>query len=200
MLLLPFSVVARFGGLWLFWVLLGELTLFLFWERTCGLAPGPIRGGSLFLTLAALNAGLSLGWEALRRRGVPWLQGRLAPRLLAGIALFVSAGVLDVFLADASFGRARPPLSVAWLVFLVVYGPVLLFYRAIARDLLVLALFGLTTASVITALFAILLLDVLDLEVFGVFLLGLSVLGQSVLGQMALLAAWLRHEQRRGNG
>jgi uncharacterized membrane protein len=142
--ILPWALVARFPALWIFWLLLANVALSLYYA-TLGFWGMLFAPEKLAWLLFGLNTVALAVWEALARSGVEWLRERWAVRLLAiasgGIVTVLA--VMDVAKESSHWGA---PAWLAWM------GAAYLFYRRFARDLFVLA-GGVLSAVVVIATF-----------------------------------------------
>ena len=94
-LILPWVVLGRFAPLWLFWLVLLNLAVYLYFSTFGGLLAMTL-GPDRFLWLAfAINTSALVIWEIAAYRGARWLKGRFGPRLL-GIGSGVPMTVLAV--------------------------------------------------------------------------------------------------------
>ena len=203
-LVLGWAVIGRQAGLWLLLAVLANLALALYWGQVLhppgawiedlAHAFGPASWIGYLLSdfrLAQLVFGLNgvmlAVWEFGVRRGVAWMRGRWFPRL---IALFALAAITDaaLLLIFTSEFRAADRLQVvAPVLFAAFVAAALWYYRAVERDLFILAAGLLAVIVVATALAARFLTG--DFDAF----LALSVL---VVAQTAGAAAWLRQVAR----
>ena len=203
-LVLGWAVIGRQAGLWLLLAVLANLALALYWGQVLhppgawiedlAHAFGPASWIGYLLSdfrLAQLVFGLNgvmlAVWEFGVRRGVAWMRGRWFPRL---IALFALAAITDAALLPIFTGefRAADRLQVvAPVLFAAFVAAALWYYRAVERDLFILAAGLLAVIVVATALAARFLPG--DFDAF----LALSVL---VVAQTAGASAWLRQVAR----
>src|SRR5690554_3753838 len=146
LLMLPWTLVARFDVLWMVWLGLLNLALVLYW-RTWGSALDVLLDSdiSLLLGLFVLNSVALALWELGARRW-EWLKSAWAPRLLA-LASGVPVSMLTIALLD---GTASPLVLIypVWLA--VLYG----IYRHWRPDLFMLAGGCLSLIAVVTLFIA----------------------------------------------
>lgn len=179
-LMLPWTLVARFDVLWMVWLGLLNLALVLYW-RTWGSALDVLLDNdiTLLLGLFVLNsAGLVL-WELAARRW-HWLVSTWATRLLA-----LGSGVPVSLLMIALLDRSVAPLMLVypcWLAVLYVA------YRHWRPDLFMLAGGCLSLIAVVTLFVA---QELLWQAGAGSFLL----LAMLVLGAGAAAVFWLKRLQ-----
>lgn len=142
--ILPWVLLARFPALWIFWLLIANVALTLYFT-TVGFWGALFAPEKLLWLLFGLNTLALAIWEGLAATGIAWLRERWSLRILA----FASGGMataLAVFqIVDG--GRGITWGVPAWLVWLAVaYGA----YRHWIRDLFVLA-GGVLALTVVTA-------------------------------------------------
>lgn len=176
-LMLPWTLVARFDVLWMVWLGLLNLALVLYW-RTWGSTLDVLFDSdiSLLWGLFVLNGAALALWE-LGARHWHWLASAWAPRLLA-----LGSGIPLSMLMIALLDRAATPLMLVypgWLALLYVV------YRHWRADLFMLAGGCLSVIAVVTLFVA---RELLWQAGAGGFLL----LAVVVLGLGAAAVFWLR--------
>jgi len=159
-LILPWVLVGRQAALWLLFQVLLNLTLIMYWTQV--LHPpngwwqltqllGPlvwlgttVIDSGLASWLFALNAGALVLWEAASYRGVPYLQGRTCPRIVALMALHTVLAPTLVLIFAASAGPKLSLSIVSPLLFAAAFAMALWYYQFRKADLFMLtaALFG----------------------------------------------------------
>ena len=203
MVVLPLAIIGRQAGLWVLFQALLNLTVILYYTQVLN-APDDMRlfgplawlaftvlDSTLASYLFALNAAALVVWEIAASRDVPWMQGRLFPRLFAFLA-FGTVLVPTLVIVIAAGFEINPQLSLVSPLLLVLAIAVCLYYYQYRRmDLFMLTCCLFATILVITA-FAIRHL----LEGLGGFgaLLPIAVF---VIAQVAAAAWWLRGVARR---
>jgi uncharacterized membrane protein len=169
--ILPWALVARFPALWIFWLLLANVAVSLYFI-TLGFWGMLFAPEKLAWLLFGLNTAALAIWEGLALAGVEWLRERWAVRLLAvasGVAVTTLA-LFDIVRPDSQWGL---PAWLAWMVAAYVV------YRRLAKDLFVLA-GGVLSAVVVIAT---LLGKSMRLNDAGAFLfIGLVVIAISAAG------------------
>ena len=186
-LVLPWTIAARFAGLWVLVIALADAAIVLLANQALEVSGD--RGLGVFLAIGALHLAAVAGWEAQHRRPRPWLDEVWAPRVLLAtglVALAIPAGTLVL-----GFGE-QGPFGVAGLfAFGLVSAAVLSWYRLVRRDLLMLTAAAGTLLLFLTfALMRVVFKD-LHLEIAGFFLMAVVVLAQVVLAVI-----WLRATAR----
>lgn len=177
--LLPWVLVARFAPLWVLWLGIANLAAAFYYATFGGLFGLLFSPERLLWVLFAFNTLALVLWEALAARGVAWLAGRWAPRLIAaGSGGLVTAlaiwGIVDW--RDTS-GWGIP----VWLLWL---GAAYLVYRRWRRDVFVLAV---GVSSVIAVVISYLLWRMRLADAGAFLLVALVVIALSAGG-----ARWLR--------
>ena len=142
--ILPWALVARFPALWIFWLLIANMAVTLYFI-TFGLWGMLFAPEKLAWLLFGLNTVALAAWEGLARAGVDWLRERWAVRLLAigSGGLVTALAVFDIAKESSHWGA---PAWLAWMA------AAYFFYRHFARDLFVLA-GGVLSAVVVIATF-----------------------------------------------
>ena len=176
--ILPWTLLARFAPLWIVWLTLVNLAVSLYFQAfhgIFGIAFGPER--QLWLLLAIDTIAL-VAWELSALKGVGWLAGRWAPRLLAtaGGAFVTALALMSIF----EYQRSLLNLGI-WLAWVFC---AYLAYRRTVRDLYVLAGAALSII-VVTAAFIGKQLPMRDA---GEFLF----IGLLVIAMSAAAGWWLR--------
>jgi len=177
--ILPWVAIARFAGLWLFWLGLVNLAAILYHDTFGGLLGVLFGTERLLWALFALNTAALAVWELLAARGVAWLQPRWAPRVVAtasgGLATALAMWAVFDF---RSVGFPGALAYSAWIA------GAYAFYRQRVRDLFVLAGGVLSAIVVVTS---VLSKEVLEHGAGAFLVIGLAVIGMSAAG-----ALWLR--------
>jgi uncharacterized membrane protein len=179
-LVLPWVVVSRAPVLWLLLITLVNVTTVSYFETFRGLFGIVFAGEMLVWVLFILNGSALVVWEVAARRGLVWMQGRWAPRLLAtatGIA--ITSLALSAIVDRSGVELLRLLVYLAWL------GTMYAYYRRTMVDLFALAGGVLSVIVSVTAALARVLLEIDDGGAF--LLIGLVVIAMSAAG-----AWWLR--------
>jgi uncharacterized membrane protein len=169
--ILPWALVARFPALWIFWLLIANMAVTLYFV-TFGFWGMLFAPEKLAWLLFGLNTAALAIWEGLAFAGVEWLRERWAVRLLAVAsgAAITTLALYDIVRSDSQWGL---PAWLAWMVAAYVV------YRRLAKDLFVLA-GGVLSAVVVIAT---LLGKSMRLNDAGAFLfIGLVVIAISAAG------------------
>jgi uncharacterized membrane protein len=149
LLILPWVIVARFAPLWMFWWLLVNLAVLL-WFSVSPHVFGLLFGDAQAIwVLFAINGVALLAWEILSRHGVFWMTARWAPRLLA---LASGSCITLLALMDVT-GRPADALH-ALLVWTVAIALVVWLYRYRLRDVFMLAASALAVIVVVATFLA----------------------------------------------
>jgi len=177
--ILPWSLLARFPALWIFWLVLVNAAISLYFF-TIGFLWGMLFAPEKLLWLLfGVNTAALAAWEFLAARGVDWLRERWAIRILAT----ASGGVITALaLADVVDWRSSShwglPLWLAWIA--AAYAV----YRHRIKDVFVLA-GGALSVIVVAATFVG---KHMLMREAGTFLF----LGVLVIGMSAAAGFWLK--------
>lgn len=173
--ILPWTLLARFPVLWIFWLALLNITVSLY-GHTVGFFrdsfPSP---EALMWLLFGMNTLALVLWEWLAATVFQWLQERWAVRLIATVScgLITALATQQVIVHDSDAGYWAAPLWLAWTV------AAYFAYRRRIRDVYVLAL-GMLSAIVMVT---VIIVKSMNFDDAGMFLLiGLIVIGMSAAG------------------
>ena len=180
--ILPWTLLARFPALWIFWLALVNaavalyfLTFGLFW----GMLFAPEK---LAWLLFGLNTAALAVWEGLAAAGVAWLRERWSVRILATASGALITGLAFQDIVDwRGSSHWGAPLWCAWIA--VAY----IAYRHWVKDVYVLA-GGVLSAIVITTTLILKQLKMADsgaLLFIGMLVIGMSAAGGYWLKQVA---------------
>ena len=187
--------ISRFPPLWLIALLLINVTVVLFWTQVLDASNGwdLDRDDGLLLTIVALDASAWIGWELFARRGMPSVQGRWLPRVLATLCLgLLSANALRLILksGDPSVLDTLPALLlVAMLIGTVAY------FLTVQRDLYMLAAASGSAMVIFTTVFGRVLFSGNTSSGDAIVLVFL--LGAFVITEVGAAAWWLRRTHRQ---
>lgn len=183
--IVPWVLLGRFSALWLFWLVLLNLSAYLYY-RTFGGWFGILFDFEKVLWAAfAINTLALVIWESVAHMGVDWLRERWSPRVLA-----VASGSVITWLALWAIFDSRTAVAGTLLVYGLWLGAVYFYYRHKMIDLFVLAGGVLSAVIVICALLSELMLR--GRGEAGAFLfIGMVVLGLSSAGGI-----WLKNIAR----
>ncbi len=198
-LILPWGVIGRQAGVWLVWQVLLNLTVIMYYTQVLNPPDGwwqlaqllgplvwlgtTVTDSTLATYLFVLNTASLAAWEFGARRGTPWMQGTLFPRLVALAALLIVLIPTVIIILAAGLDEETglnviSPLSLMFAVAAALY-----YYRHRRRDLFILTCSLFALIMVATSLF----INAMPGE--GGALLILAVL---VIVQVAAAAWWLR--------
>jgi uncharacterized membrane protein len=178
--ILPWALCSRLPALWVFWLVLANLAVILYFQAFQGLFGilfGPER--QLWL-LFGLNTLALIVWECLALR-MTWLRERWALRVVAtaGAVCVTTLAVIDIF--DQGKLTAAVPVWLMWT------GAAYAIYRRRIKDVFVLA-GGVLAGIVVIASFLAHLTLRSELNAGGFLFSGLVVIGLSALGGI-----WLKN-------
>jgi len=192
-LILPWAYLSRFDLMWLFCLLLLNVTVILYYRTFGGFFSVVLGIEQMLWVLFVINTGALLIWEWLvqtgtsSRRSVRWMT-----RLLATVsgALMTALAIFAV-LGNESFAMLTGLLGwVLWM--LIAY----YWYRKVGLDVYVLAVGVLSLVAVTNVILSRILFESSSLGGTGSFLLiSLSVISLSALG-----AVWLKRVTGEGEG
>ncbi|MGQ0512238.1 MAG: DUF2157 domain-containing protein [Betaproteobacteria bacterium] len=144
--ILPWVLLARFPALWIFWLLIANVALTLYFT-TFGFWGALFAPEKLLWVLFGLNTVALAIWEGLAAAGIDWLRERWSLRILAFASGGMATALAVLHIVDWVRGITwGVPAWLAWMA--VAYGT----YRHWTRDLFVLA-GGVLSLTVVTATF-----------------------------------------------
>ncbi|QRK04088.1 DUF2157 domain-containing protein [Archangium violaceum] len=184
LLVLPWVALARFGPLWLLLLLLVDTGICLYWEQV---ALG--EGSTLLLVLGLVNGGAWAAHELLAGRGIPWLQGRWLPRVLAMMTLAPLLALATYMVAEPR--EADTASRVAFGLLLGVMVAAYLFHRFVRSELFLLTLDAMSAMTLVTTLIGRALFNENRFEPDVFFVMALV-----IIGEVGLSVWWLRAEAR----
>lgn len=203
-LILPWAIVGRQAGLWLLVLVLVNLTLIMYWTQVLHPPSGwwslpqllgplvwlgtTVMDARLAGWVFALNAAALVLWEFAAARGVAWLRGRTAPRLIALIALYAVLAPTLLLIGGASGELSfRMPIF-SPMLYAGALAVTLFYYQYRTPDLFML------TAALFGAILVIMALAIRYMpgDVDSLFPLALL-----LVAQVAGAAYWLRQASRR---
>ena len=153
-LILPWAVIGRQAGIWLLWLLLLNLTAIMYYTQVLNPPEGwwqlaQLLGPLVWLgttvtdsTLAAylfvLNIASLVVWEIGARRGTPWMQGTLFPRLVALTALLIVLIPTVIIILAAGLDEKTGLSVISPVLLLIAVAAALYYYRHRRQDLFIL--------------------------------------------------------------
>lgn len=204
-LITAWTLIGRQAGLWMLMLVLMNLSLTLFWVQV--LYPPSQMMGEISQLLGPLvwlahmmgdfrlaqllfvfNASVLLLWEFFSARGVPWMQDRWFPRVVAtgALAIIVSSTLILIFGSLFELDARQPYASP--VLFFVFTAACLWYYQKRCRDLFILTVCLLGLIVVLTSWVA--------RASNGGFEIAFT-LSLLVIGQTAGAAFWLRSVARQ---
>lgn len=182
LLIIPWTLIARFPALWIVWLALLNLSIVLYFQAIRGVFDFMFSSESTTLwVLTIVNAVALIIWEYLENH-LDWLSENWAIRVVA----LASGAPLTFLVIESIFDRHNNILlpSIIWLIAMVA---IYIVYRKIKPDLFMLAMACLSGISVIISGAGRVLFEFTN-ESFGSFIL-LAILVISLGG---LSAFWLK--------
>jgi uncharacterized membrane protein len=201
--ILPWVAIGRQAALWLLLWALGNLAVILYWTQVLEprglgvvagvLGPlvalaGALTDTGLATLVFALNAAALIAWEHFARRGVAWLSGRTAPRVIAGTALAAVVAATLIVIAGGWLGIRGVPAFAAPAAYAGFAALALWYYRDRVRDLPILTATLAGGIMIVTALVG---------RIIGFSFDVMLLLAILVVAQTAAAAWWLRRIARR---
>jgi uncharacterized membrane protein len=184
-LILPWVILARFGPLWLFELVLANTAAIFFWDQVLDEA----NPATLQITLAALNGAAWIAHEILSHRQVSWLQGRWLPRVLAVMALFPLMISTEELVIDLKVEHGPLQALCAVLLAGALVG-MYAFHRRVRSELFFLTLGAACVLTLVSTLVGHAVFDIMT-DVFAFLFMPLV-----LIGEIGLVVLWLRHEAR----
>lgn len=184
-LILPWVVLARFGPLWLFELVLANTAAILFWDQVLDDA----NPAALQLTLAALNGAAWIAHELLAWRQVSWLQGRWLPRVLAVMALLPLMIAAEEMALELEVDNGLPQAVCTALLAGALVG-MYAFHRRVRSELFLLTLGAACVLTLVTTLVGHAVFDIME-DVLAFLFMPLV-----LIGEIGLVVLWLRSEAR----
>jgi hypothetical protein len=178
-------ILARFGPLWLFELVLANTATILFWDQVLDEA----NPAALQITLAALNGAAWIAHEILSHRQVSWLQGRWLPRILAVMALFPLMAATEELALELKVGHGPLQVLCAALLAGALVG-MYAFHRQVRSELFFLTLGAACVLTLVTTLVGHVVFDIVP-DLFAFLFMPLV-----LIGEIGLVVLWLRHEAR----
>lgn len=200
--LLPWALVARQASLWLMIILLANLSFIMYWTQVL-YPPGgwwalsQLLGPLMWLgttlmdnrlanCLFLLNGFVLLFWEYLALQ-IPWMKGRLVPRLVAAIAFVIVLMPTLMLSAGASLDIMWKVPLLSPLLFAVMVVISFYYYRQRQPDLFILTLCIFSCIAVFTTLMV---------RAIGASADGFLMLAVALILQTGGAAFWLRNIAR----
>lgn len=169
LLIAPWVLIGRSAALWMLLLVLGNLSLMLWWTgvyrppQWLGFAQelGPVfwlgitfTDADLALLVVALNSLALITYEAMADR-LAWLGGRWMPRvLMVGILATLTVPVMRAIFDHGGHGVGMLSVRLAPLAWVAITVAGVLIYRNVRRDLFMLAALALEAIVVSTAFLA----------------------------------------------
>lgn len=183
-LILPWALLARFDALWMFWLLLVNVAILLYYETFGGIFGILFGVEQMLWLLFVINTGALLVWEWMvsrgqsQRRSIRWMT-----RLLATVSggLITALAILGV-IGEGQWGGLLAPL--VWVVWMAC---AYYWYLKVELDVYVLAIGVLSAIAVVSTTLGRLVFDSGLDDAGGMLLVSLCVIGLSAMG-----ALWLR--------
>lgn len=183
-LILPWALLARFDVLWVFWLLLLNLSISLYYQVFGGLFHVLLGGEQMLWVLFVVNTIALLIWEFIIAKGVEHRKVRWMTRLLATVSggLVTTLAILSLLGSELfSFVSLGVIVWGAWMVCAYYW------YRHVEVDVYVLAIGVLSVIAVVSVFLGRYLFDGLDNMFAALILMSLVIIGLSASG-----AFWLR--------
>jgi len=204
LLILPWTIIGRQSGLWFLFLVLMNLTVIMYWTQVLyppdgwwSLAQifGPlvwlvttVTDSKLANVLFFLNGTALVVWEYIGARGVKWLAGRWAPRLIALIALNTVVLPTVLLVIGESLGVRLELRVLSPVLMAMAFAACFYYYQYRKHDLFIL------TCCLMGGILVIMSLAIRHiLEDFVSSL----ILAMLLIIQVSAAAYWLRYVSRR---
>lgn len=187
-LIIPWTIAARFGALWLLALVLLDVSLILYWFQVSG-----IRSVHDFLYLplviALLHAAALAGWEWQLRRPIPWIRELWVARVIA-LTGFVALGIpAAVFVFPGPDAGLPGALGVAGLATAILVTQC--YYRTTRRDLFMITAAVIAGLAWVNVFVARLLFETFNLETLGFLVMTAILIAEITIGLQ-----WFRGSRR----
>lgn len=179
--ILPWTVLGRFGALWLFWLLLVNLAAYLHFRTLGGVFGWLFDTEQRLWALFCVNTAALLLWEWAGRSGAAWLRERWPVRIVAVASGGAVTALAVLAILDFRHGGAGWAM-LAWCAWMAA---AYFYYSGRRQDLFVLA--GGVLAAIVVATTFLARHVLRDFDAGGFLLIGLAVIGMSAAAGM-----WLR--------
>jgi uncharacterized membrane protein len=180
-------LISRFSFLWVLLLVLLETGYILYWVQV--LEPLWSSKRYLFLCeiLFAINLAALVLWELLASRGVEWLSGRWAPRLIGSAAYTILTIPMIIVIFTSPYNRPDWFPGFVQLLYVLFVTGTGWFYQRAKQDLFLIAVAMVSVITVVTAYFA---------RKIGSSYGGYLLLALVVVGMASGAAMWLRKLSR----
>ena len=182
-LILPWALLARFDVLWIFWLLLLNLSITLYYQVFGGLFHVLFGGEQMLWVLFVVNTIALLVWEWVVTKGVDHRKARWMTRLLATVSggLVSTLAILNLLGSDeSSFSQFGVLAWLGWMA-LAYY-----WYRNVEVDVYVLAIGVLSVIAIVSVFLGRFLFS--EVDAFA----SLIIMSGVIIGLSAAGAYWLR--------
>lgn len=184
LLILPWALVAKFDGLWVFWLFLLNLAVILYYDTFGGILGVSFGIEQMLWLLFLINTTALLIWEYLVSRGH---SSRRSIRWMTRLLATVSCGLITALAILGVFGDGKWVSLLGPIVWLLWMACAYYWYRKVVLDVYVLAIGVLSAVTVVNVVLARILFEGGLEHTGGLLLMSLSFIGLSALG-----AFWLR--------
>ena len=180
LVILAWVAISQFAPLWLAWLILLNISVFLYWWQ---ILLWPWAG--LFGALALLNIAVLGLWELFAARKIDWMAGRWMPRILVCAVMATLVMAMQITIWD---GESDPFRALAPVLYLGTLAVCLWLYQSRMHDVFMLAASLLSGIVVLTSL----MIKVAGWEEPAVYLF----YGLLVVAQAGGAVFWLRRIQQ----
>lgn len=190
LLIVPWTIAARFSALWVVQVVLFDVALTLFWSQAVS-TPGADGWTGTFVIVGAVHALALLAWEWQYRRPAPWLNERWAPHeiALAGFAALVVAGGAFI-IEPGNGGRVHLSAAAGLAMLVAAVATALWYFQQVRPDRFMVTTAGASALALAAVLVGRVVIADLDMGALGFLLVGLFVVGEIAFG-----LRWLQEHQ-----
>jgi hypothetical protein len=189
-LILPWVIIGELTGLWLFWLIISNICIILYWWQV-----GPVQHqfNMIFTYLMIFNAGLLALKEYFQAKGLIFLKPQWVRVLL--VLVILGYAFIPTFLYIIEPGKANSAIVVGTVFAILFHTLFYILYRYRILSIGVIAVTFLSAATIIMVMLWKLLSLTSDSSLFGLF--AYLLMGCATLGIFTLVVIALRSIDRK---